>query len=529
LATTLLTAPSQRGRIDLTAKIKDTKSAAILDANAGIQIDYPNPPRIQTDASTIAPTRASRPPASFQNNDQSNSDGEQYLSLYAGAALDWINLLKSAPTGTSLDPLNMAAEIAVHLSAPEMNRIPAFDPGDRNRQRAQDLIAQLAQAQRADGAFVLGANADEPEDYLTTEIIDILNRARDRGLSVPAATLERGFKRLAQITAGADRPLAGRAYALYLLARVRAIELTEAQSFADSYSARLLGPQARAHTAAALMILGDRERARRIYAGSTLGERVIVQRNDAASLKDMAGALALGVEHRILRADEWQPLADAVAAKASKLNTLSASERIAIVLAAPALLHRSGSIVVNIDGTAAAETNQPLFRRYKPGAIPPLVVTNLGKTAIQRVDTRLTWPRAIAQAGSAISLKRSFFLADGRPADLNRVRRGELLTVVLEGKAEFGGRAQLALTDVTPAGLTIEGAAPSAKAVISASRTQIDANIGLDEQTRSFRLSYLARASFAGKFQVPAARVVDLQVPEHHANTSDGRMIISAD
>jgi len=523
-----------------------------MPASIMIPVRQPGLPLVKREITTIAPKRTAITPASITATSlaASTSAGNMAshdLALFGAAAFDWSGLLRSLGAAEPLDAADRAAVIAPVLVGNDLNRVPGYDRAERDRARIDDIIASLAESQNADGSFGPPGRPDEGDDMLSALCIDVLARARDRNYRVPPSTLERGIKRLALQATSTDRAIGARAYALYVLARMRAIELTEAQSFADSSLQRLSGPLARAHVAGALMVLGDRDRARRIFAGTILNERTIIAKVEPdLSLRDIAGALAVGVEHRILRADEWQPMADMVAARAEKNSQYSAEEKINLILAAPALLHRGGTVLVAIDGKAETEADQPLFRSFQLNdaapSRPKLDVENRAKVRVQRLDTITYWPGQRPAFSSGISLKKTLLHMDGKPADLSRLRKAELVIVILEGVVETGAKGTLVASDPLPAGLVIEGTAlgmpispalagigPLTRASILPLTDRFEARLGPEDRPRTIRLAYLARASFAGRYLMPGASLFDSAQPDRGARTGDGHVVIIGD
>jgi uncharacterized protein YfaS (alpha-2-macroglobulin family) len=532
---------------DQTVFIKASQRAGLIDWSlldskqhvidkGRIDVQFAKPPISRIERSTIQPHRQAGPPASLTSGFQASDleGGIRDLDLFAGAALHWPGLLRQAGL-PSFDTLELILSFTPAVVTGDLNRLPGFDNSDAGKARMADSIARLLETQRADGGFDLGAGADDSDDFITALTLDMLVRARDRGLPVAIPALERGFKRLSQILAS-DRPASVRAYALYVLARIRAIELAEAQNFADSPGNRLSDPLARAQTAAALMILSDRDRARRVFAGKDdVVTTIKYTRDSTAPLWNLAGALALGAEHRILRNDEWQPLADDVAGMAERAATLSLEDRIFLSLASGPLIHRGGTILVSIDGKIEAETDQPLFRSRIMEVDPsgPLV-ENRGVKTIQRLDAitaDVKSDKPISAPG--FSVRKTLVNLDGRVVDPNHVRVGDLILVLLDGDLRQGtGHGLVSLSDPIPAGLSPAGNAVQtmkvpaltsfgalSQATIIGRPGYFEARLKIDDQTRSFRLAYLVRADFAGRFGMSGASLADATRKARSADT----------
>jgi hypothetical protein len=139
-------------------------------------------------------------------------------------------------------------------------------------------------------------------------------------------------------------------------------------------------------------------------------------------------------------------------------------------------------------------------------------------------------------------LKKTLLRMDGKPADLSRLRKGELVIVILEGVVETGAKGTLVASDPLPAGLVIEGTAlgmptspalagigPLTRASILPLTDRFEARLGPEDRPRTIRLAYLARASFAGRYLMPGASLFDSAQPDRGARTGDGHVVIIGD
>ena len=114
--------------------------------------------------------------------------------------------------------------------------------------------------------------------WLDAYVTDFLTRARERGFSVPDSAFKLALDRLRNYVANAaGTRQAGRratlAYALYVLARNGAAPVGDLRYIADTKLSAVDTPIAKAQIAAALAMLGDRNRAERVYAAALQATR----------------------------------------------------------------------------------------------------------------------------------------------------------------------------------------------------------------------------------------------------------------
>src|SRR5690606_1694352 len=104
--------------------------------------------------------------------------------------------------------------------------------------------------------------------WLTSYVTEFLTRAREQGFSVKPQAFELALDRLQNfVNYAQDFEHGGedRAYALYVLARNGRAPIGEVRYYADTRLDRFATPLAKAQLAAALAMLGDRERAEAVF------------------------------------------------------------------------------------------------------------------------------------------------------------------------------------------------------------------------------------------------------------------------
>ncbi len=445
-------------------------------------------------------------------------------------------------------PFGSADQIASRLlplpGANDWQKALGLPADEKLKAKADDLVERLIGRQRADGAFSLWSHEGPADPWLTAFALDVLTRAREAGFSVPEDGYRRGMDWLVRSIGNSwveDAELPARAYALYVAVRARAIDATPLRFFQETFQARVPTRLARAQIAAAFAILGDGQRAGDIL--SRLDDPlpgVAGVRDFGSPLRDRAATLALliaaNADPARIQAEE-----NALAGMLRDPALVATQERAWLLLAAQALATRGPALNLTIDGQAMPGTNGPLLRALTEGA--SLSVANRGDAPVRTLTTIagiLSTPDK-AEAAGGLTLARQFKDGKGRPANLKNIRAGDLLVVVLEGKAEQPLTGPLLLIDPLPAGLVVEnvrlaGSAQlgdlswlgtlSEAALVEFRDDRFVAALDGMPDSGTFRLVYLARAVTQGSFTLPSARLDDLIDGSRYARTAAGTLTV---
>ena len=249
-------------------------------------------------------------------------------------------------------------------------------------QRIKDAIERLLARQGSNGSFGLWfAGGDDP--WIDAYVTDFLTRAREKGFAVPDVLFKNALDRIRNSVVNAEGPEkdGGRnlAYGLYVLARNGAAPIGDLRYLADTKLKDIATPIAKSQLAAALALVGDRNRAERVYT-SALGDLApapVLQfgRTDYGSaLRDAAALVSLGAEGNAPRATITQAVLRVEAARGLSPYT-STQENAWMVLAARALAKETLSLDLNGAAIKAA-----LFRNYKAAEMAqPIRITNTGE------------------------------------------------------------------------------------------------------------------------------------------------------
>jgi uncharacterized protein YfaS (alpha-2-macroglobulin family) len=446
----------------------------------------------------------------------------------------------------------------------QANRAP--DPRIHNR--VQDSVTTLLDREGPDGAFGLWhAGDNEATPWLGAYITDFLYRAQRQGYAVPRAPMEQAYGALRRVARLNDFGSVGyqsevyawpgsndtkellrsrsAAYALYVLARAGQADIGQLRYFHDSRLNAEPSPLARAQIGAALSFMGDRARSQHAFqmAESALGYRNIGDWYQTP-LRDLAGVMALAAEAGdTAMVDRLRRRLERDAPDANQLMT---QEQVQLLLAANALLQRSGQINVSMNGQPMTDHRIVVnAQRLATG----LVFQNLARGPVWRSMSRAGAPlQAPPAMASGFSIDKRVFRLDGALADPNSIRQGDRVVVVLSGQPDGARSYPTVLVDLLPAGLEIEsllnpedGSGTNYDGVArhgpfswigEISTTQVqeqrdDRYVASATLHSSFRWAYIARAVTPGRYTMPAAQVEDMYRPGVMARTSTGTITIA--
>jgi uncharacterized protein YfaS (alpha-2-macroglobulin family) len=439
----------------------------------------------------------------------------------------------------------------------------------RITRRVQDAATQLLDRQAPDGSFGLwGAGDGHASPWLGAYVTDFLSRAQRAGIAVPRQPLTQAYAALRRVARLNDFGSVGyefevyrwpgsndttelmrsraAAYALYVLAKAGQADIGQVRYFHDARLNNEPSPLARAHVGAALAHMGDRVRSRNAF---RLAERALGYRNVGdwyqTPLRDLAGVLALAAEAG--ETELVNRLRVRLERDAPEAERLMTQEQVQLLLAANSLLERAGPVNVSLNGAAMAERRVMAdAQRLATG----LVFRNGARGPVWRTLQTSGAPREAPpsmQAGYAIDKR--VFRMDGTMADLDNIRQGDRVIIVVSGQPEGARSYPTVLVDLLPAGLEIEtllgpqdGLGPPQHDgsrrtgpfswVGEITYTQVaeardDRFVASANLRGSFRYAYIARAVTPGRYTLPAAQVEDMYRPGVMGRTSTGAIRIS--
>jgi uncharacterized protein YfaS (alpha-2-macroglobulin family) len=416
-------------------------------------------------------------------------------------------------------------------------------------QRIKDAIERLLARQGSNGSFGLWS-AGGDDAWLDAYVTDFLTRAREKGFAVPDVLFKSALDRIRNSVVNANEPDkdGGRdlAHGLYVLARNGAAPIGDLRYLADTKLNNLATPIAKAQLAAALALVGDRNRAERVYGAAldSLAPKPALEfgRTDYGSaLRDAAALVSLASEGNALRTTLTQAVLRVEAARGLSPYT-STQENAWMVLAARALSKET--LTLDVDGQSVRTA---LYRNYKAADLSskPIKITNTGDAPVQAVVSVSGSPVTPEPAASnGFKIERSYYTLDGKPADVTKAKQNDRLAVVLkitEAKPEYG---HIIVSDYLPAGLEIDNPhlvssgdagtldwIEDGQEPVNAEFRDDRFTAALDRATDSksvFTVAYVVRAVTPGKYVLPQAYVEDMYNPSRYGRTGTGSVEVRA-
>ncbi|MFT3729281.1 MAG: alpha-2-macroglobulin [Terricaulis sp.] len=444
----------------------------------------------------------------------------------------------------------------------------SVDP--RITRRVQDAATQLLDREGTDGAFGLWrSNDSEASPWLGAYVTDYLLRAQQSGIAVPRAPMEQAYVALRKVARLNDFGGVGyddrvyqwpgnndtqdllrsrsAAYALYVLAKAHQADIGQVRYYFDTRLNSEPSPLARAQIGAALYFLGDRARG---HAAFQAAERALGYRNLGdwyqTPLRDLSGVLALAAEAGEI--DLVNRLRTRLERDAPDPNNMMTQEQVQLLLAANALLTRSGDVNVSQNGQ---HMNSHSIVATAQQLATGLVFQNNARGPVWRSLTRAGAPLAAPPAATGgYTISKEVYRLDGSRADLNTIRQGDRVVIVLSGQPEGARTYPTVLVDLLPAGLEIESVLSPSDGAANSDYPDAGGNgpfawIGkitynnvaearddryvasANLHAESFRYAYIARAVTPGRFTMPAVQVEDMYHPGVMSRTAPGVISIA--
>jgi hypothetical protein len=339
------------------------------------------------------------------------------------------------------------------------------------------------------------------------------------------------------------------AYALYVLARNGAAPIGDLRYYADTKIADFATPIAKAQIAAALAMLGDRNRADHAYTAAldALGPQpkpaLNVGREDYGSqLRDAAALVTLASEGRAPQAT----IDNAVLRIDSARQTFSATstqEDAWMVLAARSLAKQLAAISLDIGGK---RRQGAYYSTFTPATLDSAVtLANSGEGKVHAVVSASGAPvKPEPAAEQGFKLERKFFTLAGEGADPAKAKQNDRFVVVLtttEMQPQFG---RIIVADYLPAGFEIDNPHLVSSGETSAlswivngvepvhSEFRDDRFTAAFDRTKDsapvFTVAYVVRAVSPGRYVLPQAKVEDMYRPDRFARTGTGTVEVTS-
>ena len=428
----------------------------------------------------------------------------------------------------------------------------AYNP-QKLRRNLDVSIQRLIDMQTEDGAFGVWNAWGDPHPWLTAYIFEYLSRAREQGLHVPDAAYEHAMEWLKDFAGDRvdDDETHMKAYALYVLARIGKVTASEVRYAADHYADKMPTRLGLGHLAAALAIVGERDKAEKLFieAIGRRRDREKYYKDYGSDIRDNAALLVLMLEN--MPGQELKlKLVDMLENQFSNRRYFSTQEKAWLVVATYHLTRGKlgEGFTVTLNSQSFDERSEPLRLQLLPKHLERgVTLKNEEETPLRLIQsTRGVHRTPLPAEANGMEIRRQFFTSDGRPADLENVRQNDLLTVVIDVRLDGSRTYEGLIVDLLPAGFEIEtqalGGAEGVelKDVVEGGRYSDNFEFEDDRDDRyvaafdgggyfrrdRFVASYVVRAVTPGSYTVPAPYVEDMYKPQFFARGEMGKLVI---
>lgn len=416
------------------------------------------------------------------------------------------------------------------------------------KERVQDAIYRVLSYQSSSGSFGLWGPG-YGDLWLDAYVTDFLTRARELNYGVPDDAMAQALSNL-QNSAFYDDNVKDRgnemAYAMYVLARNRRAAISDLRYYADTKLADFATPLAKAHVAAALSLYGDQSRSARIFDEALImasTSNVDIARSDYGSaVRDGAAILTLAAESRP-QASIIPAMAKLTAKQWSATTWSSTQEQSWMLLAARSIREGDKDLALDVNGTA---TTGGYSSRISGDELisSPVTITNDSADPLTAMVTTIAAPKEpLPAGGEGYTIERATYTLDGEEANITEAQQNERYVVVLTVTPANQYAQRILVTDMLPAGVTIDNPSIVSSAQlsnfdwigeVSPAHTEFRSDRFVAAFDRAagdvspITVAYVVRAVTPGKYDYPAAVVEDMYRPQFSARTATGRMEVVA-
>lgn len=419
--------------------------------------------------------------------------------------------------------------------------------------KVQTGIDRLLGMQLDNGGFSLWDNTGSEEYWLTAYVTDFLFRARDMGLNVPAAVLDKAQQRLLRYVQDknviepyysndirAER-FSVQAYAGLVLAQQKQAPLGALRQLyqrrADATSGLPL-----VQLAVALQKMGDKKHAAELLASGMKFDyhydRYHWASDYSTVVRDKALILSLLYENG-LEGKQWPTLQIDLVDALHTDSYLSTQERNALVLAARYQLHERATdwkaSLKTADGVQTLDAHGQTQARLEDASMLKGVSVMTDSTAPLYLRAEVSgFPTVKPKpADNKLHIAREWLTVHGTPVDPAKLQRGDLVVVHLTVTADVHVPDAL-VVDLLPAGFEIENQNLAKTSMALGELAELKSLVDRVQQTpvkhQEYRddryvtaidvngyekreLVYIARAVSPGHFRVPMAMVESMYQP----------------
>jgi len=445
-------------------------------------------------------------------------------------------------------------------------------------QHIETAIGRILSMQKSNGSFGYWSNDSQEANWLTVFATDFLLTAQNQGYSVPQNALNKATERLRyyvqsqfRLQSDLSRYLSDqhvfrvsvKAYAVYVLAQSQQLSVGDVRRVYDNIPKDINSPLPLAHSARALELMGDQQRAteawQKVVDFQWQADRHAYYGNYGSKIRDYAAVVRLGLESPLLKQLPQSVLSmlPEIKSELTKRRWLSTQERGMLFRTAKSLAQQSdGDWQINF--TNAAETTtiqrqQDLVNVYVEGdAKTNIKIENSGNEALYVDWIYQGYPNKPMDLSEGVTVDKQYYDLAGKVLDLSTVRSGDLVIVKISASLDksIGYLPDALLVDLLPAGFEPENQALAH--ALSLDDIQIDGKTPKqwnennrlkheeyrdDRYVAAFTLSsyqathlvYLVRAVTPGTYTVPQALVEDMYRPEIRGlSDTDAQLTVKA-
>lgn len=442
----------------------------------------------------------------------------------------------------------------------------------------ETAIGRILSMQKSNGSFGYWSNDSHEANWLTVFATDFLLTAQNQGYSVPAHALNKATERLRhyvqsqfRLQSDLSRYLSNqdvfrvsvKAYAAYVLAQSQQLSISDVRRVYDSIPKNINSPLPLAHSARALELMGDQQRAteawQKVVDFQWQADRHAYYGNYGSKIRDYAAVVRLGLESPLLKQlpQSVLSLLPEIKAELSKRRWLSTQERGMLFRTAKSLTQQSdGDWQINLTNageTTPIQRQQDLVNVYVgDDAKTDIKIENTGDEALYVDWIYQGYPNKPMALTEGVSVDKQYYDLSGKVLDLSTVSSGDLVIVKISASLDksIGYLPDALLVDLLPAGFEPENQALDH--AMSLDDIQIDGKTPKqwnennrlkheeyrdDRYVAAFTLSsyeathlvYLVRAVTPGTYTVPQTLVEDMYRPDIRGlSDTDAQLTIKA-
>ena len=214
-----------------------------------------------------------------------------------------------------------------------------------------------------------------------------------------------------------------------------------------------------------------------------------------------------------------------------------------MLLAARSIREGDKDLALDVNGTATTGGYSSRMSGDELISQPVTITNNSGDPLTAMVTTIAAPKEPLPAGGEGFTIERATYTLDGEEANITEAQQNERYVVVLTVTPANQFAQRILVTDMLPAGVTIDNPSIVSSAQlsnfdwigeVSPAHTEFRSDrfvAAFDRaagDTSAITVAYVVRAVTPGKYDYPAAVVEDMYRPQFSARTATGRMEVVA-